>query len=123
LKIAKEKVKVTGQISGPIKRPEVKRLGNPYGARALLRSPEWRKVGQPRATQAVKDQADKRALSLAPVFAELEAEGIISANAKAAALNTRGVPRPRGKWTARTVIDASERIKRIEESERAKKPR
>jgi DNA invertase Pin-like site-specific DNA recombinase len=122
LAMAKEKVKTTGQVTGPTKRPEVKRLGNPFGARALLRNPEWRKVGQPRATQAVKDQANKRALSLAPVFAELEAKGVTSANAKAAALSARGVPRPRGKWTARTVIDALERIKRIEESEQAKKP-
>jgi DNA invertase Pin-like site-specific DNA recombinase len=119
LAVAKEKVKVTGQITGPIKRPEIKRLGNPFGARALLRNPEWRKIGQPRAVRALKEQADRRAQNLSAIFAELETEGIISANAQAAALNARGVPRPRGKWTARTIIDARKRIKQIEKLEPA----
>jgi hypothetical protein len=76
-------------------------------AKALLTNPEWRRKGQPRAAKAVHDQAVNRARDLAPILAELEAEGIVSANAKAAALNARAVPTPRGgKWTARTVIDA-----------------
>jgi DNA invertase Pin-like site-specific DNA recombinase len=114
LRVAREKVKNTGQISGPIKRPHVKRLGNPYGARALLRNPEWRKIGQPRAAQARKDQANARALELAPILAELEIEGFLTASAKAAQLNERAFPTPRkGKWEARTVIDALRRIKDI----------
>jgi DNA invertase Pin-like site-specific DNA recombinase len=118
LKIAREKVKITGQISGENKHPEVKRLGNPYGARALLRNPEWRKAGQPRAVQAKKDQADERAQRLTAVFADLESRGFLSANAKAAELNGRGTPTPRGrKWTAKTVIDLSKRIKNLKEQE------
>jgi DNA invertase Pin-like site-specific DNA recombinase len=119
LVIAKEKVAVTGQVSSENKHPDVKRLGNPYGARALKRNPEWRKIGQPRATQAVKDKAMTRARSLMSTFASLKADGFVSANAKAAALNERDIRTPRGgKWNARTVIDVSERIKQIEESER-----
>jgi DNA invertase Pin-like site-specific DNA recombinase len=110
LKVAREKVAITGQN----KHPEIKRLGNPYGARALMRNPESQKTGQPRATQAGKDKADAHALRLAPVFAELEANGFLSANAKAAELNRRATPTARGrKWAARTVIDALARINRI----------
>jgi hypothetical protein len=108
-------VKDTGQVTGSIKRPEIKRLGNPFGARALLRNPEWRKTGQPRAVQALKEQANKRASSLAATFADLETKGFITANAKAAELNNRGTPTPRGgKWEARTIIDAIKRIKQLD---------
>lgn len=56
-------------------------------------------------------QADARARDLAPMLAELEAEGITSANAKAKALNARGAMTPRGgKWTARAVIDVVKRV-------------
>ena len=45
---------------------------------------------------------------LAPILAELRAEGIVSAAAQARALNERSVPRPwGGKWTARSVINAA----------------
>ena len=119
LKVAKEKVAITGQISSQNKHPEIKRLGNPYGARALMRNPASQKIGQPRATQAGKDKADTHALRLAPVFAELENEGFLSANAKATELNRRATPTARGRtWAARTVIDALARIKRIEGSKR-----
>jgi DNA invertase Pin-like site-specific DNA recombinase len=121
LVVAREKVAVTGQISSENKHPDVKRLGNPYGARALMRNPASQKIGQPRATQAGKDKADAHALRLAPVFAELEAKGFLAANAKAAELNKRGTPTARGReWAARTVIDAQERIKQIEETERSR---
>ena len=52
---------------------------------------------------------DKAAASwLAPILAELRAEGIVSAAAQARALNARNVPTPRGgKWTARSVINAA----------------
>lgn len=112
LKVAREKVAVTGQISGPIKRPEVKRLGNPFGAPHWQGERAWRKTAQASAVKAKNEQAAKRALDLAPILKELKAEGIISANAQATALNERHVPAHRGgKWTARSVINAQKRIK------------
>ena len=114
LEIAKEKVAVTGQISGPIKRPDVKRLGNPLGSPHWQGDKPWRKKGQPRAVKAVKERTDDRARHLIPILAELEAEGIASANAQAAALNARGMPTPRkGKWTARAVIDLQRRAQSL----------
>jgi DNA invertase Pin-like site-specific DNA recombinase len=104
LAIVKQRVAVTGQKG----RPDIKRLGNPNGARALLRNPEWRKVGQPRAAKATHANAVARAHGLAPILDELRAEGIVSAAAQARALNERSVPTPRGgKWTARSVINAA----------------
>ena len=119
LKVAREKVAKTGQISSENKHPDVRRLGYPYGARALARNPERRKLGQQRGTQTIKDKAIARAQELAPTFADLENNGFVSASAKAAQLNERGILTPRKKkWTARTVIDVSERIKQIGKSER-----
>jgi DNA invertase Pin-like site-specific DNA recombinase len=116
LKIAREKVAKTGQISSENKHPDVKRLGNPYGARALARNPERRKLGQQRAIQTIKNKAIVRAQGLAPIFADLENNGFVSASAKATKLNERGILTPREKkWTARTVIDVTERIKNINE--------
>ena len=60
------------------------------------------------AAKAIRDQASARARGLAPILAELRAEGIVSAAAQARALNERSVPTPRGgKWTARSVINAA----------------
>jgi DNA invertase Pin-like site-specific DNA recombinase len=112
LEVAREKVAITGQISGLIKRPEVKRLGNPKGAPHWQGERAWRKAAQVAAIKAKSEKAVKRALDLAPILKELEAERIISANAKAAALNERHVPTALGKrWTARSVINVQERIK------------
>jgi DNA invertase Pin-like site-specific DNA recombinase len=112
LTIAREKVAATGQINSETKHPNVKRLGNPYGARALAQNPERREAGQKRGTQAVKDKAVARAKRLASVFADLKEKGFVTASAQAAELNNRGMPTPRKKqWTARTVIDVLERIK------------
>jgi hypothetical protein len=57
---------------------------------------------------------DKSAASwLAPILAELRAEGIVSAAAQARALNARNVPSPRGgKWTAQSVINTAMLVQR-----------
>jgi hypothetical protein len=95
------------------------KLGNPHGAPHWQGERAWRKAALASAIEAKKEKAVKRALDLAPILKELEAEGIISANAKAAALNERHVPTALGKrWTARSVINAQERIKQIQEPER-----
>ena len=99
-------LKVTGQE----KHPNIKRLGNPNGAAALQRDPSKLKLGYKRAIAANQSSALARANDLAPILAELRAEGIVSANAQAKALNERQVLTPRGgRWTARSVINAAER--------------
>jgi hypothetical protein len=45
-----------------------------------------------------------------PVLAELKAEGVVSANAQAKALNARQIPTARGgKWTSQSVKNAVSR--------------
>jgi DNA invertase Pin-like site-specific DNA recombinase len=104
LAIVRQRVAIHGQK----KHPEVKRLGNPNGARALRKNPG---NGQPLAVKAILERSLARAGRLAPILRELEAEGIVSANAKARALNERQVLTPRGgKWTARSVINVRNRL-------------
>jgi DNA invertase Pin-like site-specific DNA recombinase len=106
LAVVKQRVTIHGQQ----KHPEVKRLGNPNGARALQRDPSKLKLGYKRAVAANQSRAVARANDLAPILAELRAEGIVSANAQAKALNERQYLTPRGgRWTARSVINAAER--------------
>jgi DNA invertase Pin-like site-specific DNA recombinase len=84
------------------------KLGNPHGSPHLR---AWKGVGQPHAARARREQAKSRARDLAPILAELEAEGVTSANGKAAALNERAVPTPNGgRWTARAVINVLGRV-------------
>jgi len=53
------------------------------------------------AVQALKANADERANGLASTIAALKAEGIVSGNGIASALNARGCATPRGgQWTA-----------------------
>ena len=73
----------------------MKRLGNPNGAVALQRDPAKLKLGHAAATAAVEAKAIAFANDLMPVLAELRAEGVVSANAQAAALNARQVPTAR----------------------------
>jgi DNA invertase Pin-like site-specific DNA recombinase len=47
LAVVKTRIAITGQNG----HREVKRLGNPNGARALMANPEWRMKGQPRAAK------------------------------------------------------------------------
>jgi DNA invertase Pin-like site-specific DNA recombinase len=104
LAIARQRVAVSGQEG----RPDVKRLGNPNGARALAKNPGGR-IGQPRAAKAAHDRAVARAKGFVSVLAELKAEGVVSANAQAKALNANGVLTARGKqWTARAIINLRE---------------
>ena len=108
------------EITGQRSRRDPARLGtngisrqSPTKQRALQQGERaWRKAAQVAAIKAKSEKAVKRALDLAPILKELEAERIISANAKAAALNERHVPTALGKrWTARSVINVQERIK------------
>ena len=98
---AKIRVAVTGQK----KRPEIKRLGNPNGAKHL------RQFGGKAGVVAIKENADKRAAGLAATIASIKAEGIASARGIAKALNERGIVTARGgEWSASTVIDVLARL-------------
>jgi DNA invertase Pin-like site-specific DNA recombinase len=97
---ARKRVAVTGQR----KRPDIKRLGCPNGAAHL------RRLGNGAAVKAVVDQAQQRATGLAATIAAIKAEGVISANGVAGALNARHIATPRGgRWTARSVINVMTR--------------
>ena len=99
---ARKRVAVTGQR----KHPEIKRLGCPTGA-AHLQGQGFNGL----AVQALKAKADERAAGLASTIAALKAEGIVSANAMAGALNARGYATPRGgRWTARSVLNVTARL-------------
>ena len=99
---ARKRVTVTGQRM----HPEVKRLGCPTGA-AHLQGQGFNQL----AVQALKDRADDRAVGLASTIDALKAEGIVSANAIAGALNARGYATPRnGRWTARSVLNLTARL-------------
>lgn len=67
------------------------RLGNPNGARALLKA----RKGNAASVEAIKAGAEQRARDYADVIDELRERGITSADAIAKALNEHAVPTPR----------------------------
>lgn len=96
LQAAKARVAVNGQKN----HPEVKRLGNPNGAKCL------RNYDGSAGVAAIKANADERAAELVATIETIKAEGIASARGIASALNDRGIVTARGgKWSASTVID------------------
>jgi DNA invertase Pin-like site-specific DNA recombinase len=102
---ARKRIATTGQR----KRPNVRRLGNPDGARAF--GPDGPARGTVSGLATIRENADKFAQCLRPILCELEARGVGSANGMARALNERGVLSPRGgRWTAQTVLRVRERI-------------
>lgn len=71
------------------------KLGNPNGARALLRAGKGNKA----AVKALRQAAAQRARALAGIVADIEAAGVTSNRGIAFELNRRGVPTPRqGQW-------------------------
>ena len=76
------------------------RLGNPNGAAALRRAGK----GGVELREAVARNADRHASGLAPVLADIRAEGHLSLRAIAAALNHRGMlTRRGGQWHVSNV--------------------
>lgn len=83
------------------------RLGNPNGAAALRRCGD----GGRSLRAAVARNADRFAVDLAPVIADIKAGGAVSLRAIAAKLNARGVLTRRGaRWHASTVSDLLRRL-------------
>ena len=83
------------------------RLGNPNGAAALQRAGR----GNASAVGALKAAADRHAADLAPVVAQLRAEGHVSLPALAKALNERQMRTPRGgQWHPSSVRNLLARL-------------
>jgi hypothetical protein len=80
-------------------------------ARKALATPQARAAGG----QAGRVQADVRAAALAPVIAEIQASGITTPYAIAAALTARGIPTARGHrfWLAGQVRSILDRLDRL----------
>ena len=97
--------KIRLAVSGQKKHPNVKRLGNPNGAKGL------RNYDGSAGVEAIKANADKRAAGLAATIAAIKTEGVTSARGIAKALNERGIVTARGgQWSASTVLDVLARI-------------
>ena len=73
-------------------RPDIKRLGNPNGARAL----KGKQVGNAQAVAKLKDTADQRAADLKAIVEDIRHSGITSVRGIAEELHVRGIRAPRG---------------------------
>ncbi|HUD91613.1 recombinase family protein [Sphingobium sp.] len=83
------------------------RLGNPNGAAALQRAGKGNKA----AVGAVKADADRHALNLAPIVDDLRLQGLSSLPALAKGLNERHMATPRGGlWHPSSVRNLLSRI-------------
>jgi DNA invertase Pin-like site-specific DNA recombinase len=105
-KAALQAVKARVAVNGTKKHPEIKRLGCPIGA-AHLHGKGYEAI----AREAQRTAANARAKDLIEVFADLEANGFVSANAQARELNARGIVTARGgSWAAQSVINIKKRL-------------
>lgn len=83
------------------------RLGNPNGARALLRAGR----GNEASVRSIQNSADAHAQDLRPVIQALADEGKTSLGAIAAALNERGMLTPRrARWHKTSVRNLLDRL-------------
>lgn len=83
------------------------RLGNPNGARALLRSAK----GNTASLSVIKEKASNHADQLRPIIGALAGEGICSLGPIATALNDRGILTPRGgRWHKSSVRNLLARL-------------
>ena len=86
------------------------RLGNPNGARALLRANK----GNSASIAVIRARADQHAVHLRPVIEALSSEGITSLEGVSAELNARGMLTPRGRrWYKTSVRNLIARLESI----------
>jgi DNA invertase Pin-like site-specific DNA recombinase len=86
---------------------EGRSLGNPNGAAALRRADK----GNGAAISALRDQADRKAMDLRAVLADIVANGCLSLAAVAAELNEREITTPRGgRWYPASVARLKGRL-------------
>jgi DNA invertase Pin-like site-specific DNA recombinase len=87
-----------------VKKRGVKKIGNPQGAKPLQ---AWlREHGYARVVEGIKQRADTFALDVAPIVADIVAQGITSHAGIARELNSREIRNARGgvgSWTPSTV--------------------
>ena len=88
LAAAKKRIARTGRRG----RPEIKRLGNPNGARAL----KGKEVGNAEAVAKLKATAAQRAADLKAIVEDIRRSGITSVRGIAEELRARGIRAPRG---------------------------
>ena len=82
------------------------KLGSPKGA-THLKGKGYDAI----ARDAQKTAADARAHDLIEVLADLEKDGIVSANGQARELNARGIRTARGgQWSATSVLNVKARL-------------
>jgi DNA invertase Pin-like site-specific DNA recombinase len=94
LAIAKSRIALTGQRG----HPQVKRLGNPHGAKHLQRS------SNKEAVATIKARADDTAFRVKRAISLIDGSTSMSNHELAEALNDRGVLSPRGgRWHGTTV--------------------
>ena len=87
-----------------------RRLGNPNGAEALRRAGK----GNLAAVQCVKALANSHAQDLAPVIADIQAQGVTSLGGIAAELNARHIQTRRGgQWHPSSVRNLLARIRTV----------
>jgi DNA invertase Pin-like site-specific DNA recombinase len=88
LAAAKKRIARTGQRG----RPDIKRLGNPNGARAL----KGKQVGNTEAVAKLKAAATQRAGDLKEIVDDIKRSGITTTRGIAEELHARGIRAPRG---------------------------
>jgi DNA invertase Pin-like site-specific DNA recombinase len=103
LAVARKRIARQGQRG----HPNIKRLGNPYGARAL----KDKQTGNKQAIAAIRAQADEFARNLSDIIEDIRNTGITSTRMIAEELNSRGIPTARGgRWMQTSVVNLLARL-------------
>jgi DNA invertase Pin-like site-specific DNA recombinase len=103
LAAAKKRIARTGQRG----RPDIKRLGNPNGARAL----KGKQVGNTEAVAKLKATAAQRAVDLRAMVENIQRSGITTVRGIAEELHARGIRAPRGDtWHPTAVVRLLNRL-------------
>ncbi|WP_422023720.1 recombinase family protein [Pyruvatibacter mobilis] len=96
-----------------------KRLGGRRAGSHTFTNEDRRTAAQRRA-ETLQRKADRFALRLRPVLAEIEGEGTLPASSLAQALNERGIASPRGgSWKATSVRRLRERLDSLQHQQSA----
>jgi DNA invertase Pin-like site-specific DNA recombinase len=96
LAAVRKRIEKTGQRG----RPDIKRLGNPNGARAL----KGTQVGNAGAVARIKENASQRAGDLKAIVEDIKASGITTVRGIADELHARGIRAPRGDTWRPTAV-------------------
>jgi methyl coenzyme M reductase alpha subunit len=104
LAVARKRIEKTGQRG----RPDIKRLGNPNGARSL----KGKQVGNTEAVAKIKASAAQRAADLKAIVDDIRRSGTTTVRGIAEELQARGIRAPRGDtWHPTAVARLLERLR------------